>query len=54
MQIGAIKHDMALDEYKISLAESLIKQGSKAELIDSEWLVKAIGQAGEFEKEMAE
>ena len=54
MQIGAIKHDMARDEYKISLTESLIKQGAKAELIDSEWLVKVMDKVREFEKETAE
>lgn len=54
MQIGAIKHDMAQDEYKISLAESLIKQGAKAEFIDSEWLVKVMDKVRTFEKETTE
>lgn len=51
MQIGAIKSELKKGEYKISLAESLLNQGTHAELVNDSWLMKQIKHIELIEKE---
>lgn len=54
MQIGAIRSEMNRSEYKIRLAEKLLKQGPHAELVDKNWLMEEMKRIELMDREKEE